>query len=376
MEKDKELRNCLEIPNFPAYLIHGIGPCYKIPIKGMPGFVVKIDDEDLECVAFLGFEDNSPGKGGINCIGTGFFLTYKGGWYLVTAKHVAKILEDAPFLLRINKTDGMSENYPADGVTWYYHSDDNVDIAVTPCHIGQKDIKHKRIYEVSYWKESKLITNKHIEYGFVGNGDQCYTIGLFRLHSGRKRNLPVVHTGNIALLKSNEKIPVVDWDDPKKKKNRFVDAYIIQSQSLEGLSGSPVLARYTIDIPVDVPDGCIVQEGKQIRLRLPSVNLGLLGVWQGAWKLPPDEAWGIDQTEGKTVPVGMGIVIPAFKIIEVLEMDELAEKRREEPSGIIAVTPEAAPKPFIPTNPQHKEDFKFLVSAAAKKKLQADETYA
>ena len=57
---------------------------------------MKIDAVNLECVAFFGFEDNSPGKGGINCVGTGFFVTYKNGGYLVTAKHVARELQGAP----------------------------------------------------------------------------------------------------------------------------------------------------------------------------------------------------------------------------------------------------------------------------------------
>lgn len=42
----------------------------------------------------------------------------------------------------------------------------------------------------------------------IGIGDMCYTIGLFHLLSGKKRNLPIVHTGNIALLPEDEKISV------------------------------------------------------------------------------------------------------------------------------------------------------------------------
>ena len=227
-----------------------------------------------------------------------------------------------PFLLRINKTDGTSENYPADEIIWYYHPDSNVDIAVIPCYIGQHG--KKRIYEVSYFTENTIVADSHIKHGYIGNGDQCYTIGLFRFHSGRKRNLPVVHTGNIALLPSDEKIPVIDWDDPKNI--RYIEAYLVQSQSLEGLSGSPVLVRYTIDIPLDIPKDCVLPEGERIRTRLPTVILRLLGLWHGSWKAPPSELYGIE--EGKTVPVGMGIVIPASKIIEVLEMPDLVEKEK------------------------------------------------
>lgn len=357
---------------FQEYNISGLGPAYKIPIWGMPGFVVKIDVINLECVVFLGFEDDSPGKGGIHCVGTGFLVTYKDGGYLITAKHVAKELQDAPFLLRLNKTNGTSENYSADEVTWYYHPDSNVDVAAIPCYIGQQG--KKRIYDVTYFKDEMIITDKHFKHGFIGNGDQCYTIGLFRLHSGRKRNLPVVHTGNIALLSSDEKIPVTDWDDPKGENKRFIDAHLVQSQSLEGLSGSPVLVRYTIDIPLEVPKNCVLPEGDYVRTRLPTVNLGLLGLWHGSWKAPPDELLGIGQSDRVTVPVGMGIVIPASKIIEVLEMPELVEKRKQGPSGIIAVTPDVVRSPISTDNPQHAEGFNSLVSTAAKKKPPSDRT--
>ncbi len=356
---------------FPAYNIPGLGPSYKIPIWGMPGFVVKIEAINQECVVFLGFEDNSPGKGGIDCVGTGFFVTYKEGGYLVTAKHVAKPLEDAPFLLRINKTDGTSENYPVDKVKWYYHTDSNIDVAVIPCYIGQGR-KNNRIYEVTYFAESGIVRDSYIDQGYVGIGDQCYTIGLFRFHSGKERNLPVVHTGNIALLPSEEKIPVIDWDDPTEQSIRYIEAYLVQTPSLPGLSGSPVLVRLTIDIPIEVPKDCILKEGEYIRTRLSTTHVKLLGIWHGAWKRPPSELWGIGQNV--TVPVGMGIVTPAEKIIEVLEMDELVEKRKKGPSGIVAVTPDVVKLSIKTDNPQHKEDFNSLLIAAAKKKPPVDET--
>ena len=59
-----------------------------------------------------------------------------------------------------------------------------------------------------------------------------------------------MHTGNIALISTNEKIPVIDWDDPKKK-NKHIEAHLVPYKVLSGLSGSPVLVHYTIDIPIN-----------------------------------------------------------------------------------------------------------------------------
>ena len=211
---------------FQEYNISGLGPPYKIPIEGMPGFFVRISDINLECVVFIGFEDDSPGKGGIQSIGTGFLVEYDGYGYLVTAKHIARALEDAPFIIRVNKTDGTSINYPVDEVEWYYHADDNIDVAVIPFQITNPG--HKRIYEVSYFGEAMLLGDEDIKQGFIGIGDQCYTIGLFRFMAGSNRNLPVVHTGNIALISGKEKVPVNDWDDPNNEKIRHIEAYLIE----------------------------------------------------------------------------------------------------------------------------------------------------
>src|SRR6185437_1865569 len=85
-------------------------------------------------------------------------------------------------------------------------------------------------------------SNKAWKYG-VGMGDFCYTIGLFRLLSGRKQNLPVVHFGTIArpiFDRDEEPVPIKDWRDPTGRSTILTNAYLVESQSLSGLSGAPV----------------------------------------------------------------------------------------------------------------------------------------
>ena len=261
------------------YNIPGLGPEYRIPLEGMPGFFMRIEDTVRETVVFLGFEDNSPQSGGIKCVGTAFLLGYKRAGYLITAKHVAKVFGDKPFLIRINKKDGTSQNIPADEVIWHYHPDDNVDIAAIPFEVPNPI--NDRWFDATYFAEEMILTDEIRNNVFIGIGDICYTVGLFRFLAGTKRNLPIVHTGNIALVPSDEKIPVIDWDDPKEKKVRYIEGYLVESQSIAGLSGSPVLVRFTIDIPVVTPNGMT------LRARVPSFQLFLIGLWQGAWKAPP-----------------------------------------------------------------------------------------
>jgi hypothetical protein len=157
---------------------------------------------------------------------------------------------------------------------------------------------------------------------WVGVGDQAYVVGLFWLLHGKARNLPVVHTGNIALLPGDERIPVRDWESPDENRRRWVEGYLVEAQGLSGLSGAPVFVRPTFISPsFDVPDV------GQLMARLPRLDLLLLGLWQGAWDAKTDDILSIDRGRQMRVPVGMGVVVPATKLIEVLEMPKLRQKR-------------------------------------------------
>jgi hypothetical protein len=81
----------------------------------------------------------------------------------------------------------------------------------------------------------------------IGIGELTYTIGLFRLMSGAMRNLPVVHFGSIAMV-PDERIPVQDWRD--RNKTFEVEGYLVETQGLEGLSGSPVFVRQSVIRPL------------------------------------------------------------------------------------------------------------------------------
>lgn len=72
---------------------------------------MRIADDMRKGVVFFGYLDSTPGKGGIDCIGTGFFLIHEGLQYLVTARHLSHELGSNPFLIQLNKNDGTSEIY-------------------------------------------------------------------------------------------------------------------------------------------------------------------------------------------------------------------------------------------------------------------------
>jgi hypothetical protein len=276
-------------------------------------------------VVFLGYATSEPGKGGIDCIGTGFLLLYDSVPHLVTVRHVAEHFGNDPFLIRVNRYDRTGHNIAVDQAKWQYHGDPTVDVAIIPFDLSTSEYETRYIddeRETWWW-------NKARKYG-AGIGDFVYTVGLFRVLAGAGRNMPVVHFGTIARVPDwKETVPIKDWRDPTGVKTIQTDAYLVQTQSLRGLSGAPVFLRAS---------NCYV--GEEVIAANPGVDpvdlgdavamwkLHLLGMWQGAWDAQPDQVLGLEAGREVRVPLGMGVVIPADHIHETLEEDELKAIRQ------------------------------------------------
>jgi hypothetical protein len=304
------------------------------------------------------------------------------GIYLVTARHVAEPL-GSHFAIRFNKKTGGSDIERIEKARWTVHRDDTVDVAVLHCGypdwadcipIPGRLLAKPTIGDtiVSTVEADDLIFNDPN----LGIGDIAYVVGLFHLIKGHKVNLPVVHTGHIALLPGDEKIPV--WNRTTQKM-RQVEGYLVEAHGLEGLSGAPVFARTSS--PVTAPYryegppliGGVKME-QPVHGRLHSVTV-LLGLWRSSWEGEPDDTLAKDKKlSGHRIPVGMGVVVPANKIAETLNDPELImarrkefERRARERAAIDdALPPLKSSRHDDDANPRHREDFNSLLNAAAK----------
>ena len=347
-----------------------LGPAEYRPAGG---FKMRINDSLRKCVVFLGFADPQDLDFGINCVGTGFLLAMDGAGYLVTARHVARDLGDTGWVARINRKDGSCINVPVDVVTWVSHPNPNVDLAITTFHLDPANFSD---LDSIYLPDANVLTADALAKNHVGIGDPCFTIGLFHFLRGKKRNLPVVHAGNISLLPGDEKVPMRDWDD--ETKIRHVEAYLVESMSMPGLSGSPVFVRPTLAMPglnLKLKDGSTVADAAI----LTRDSVFLLGVFQAAWQAPPSEIVAIDRGKPVVVPVGMGIVVPAQRIMEILDMPILKDPR-EARKRLIESAEAATPSSLAPAkseprsiegDEQHAERFTALLDAAVGKPRQA-----
>lgn len=267
------------------------------------GLRVRFEDDIRKCVVFLGV---SVGDGSqVEYIGTGFFVEHEKFAHLVTARHVAEGLNLLPVVIGVNNRSGQAEPTPVEEIQWLYHRDTSVDVAVTLC-------VPPRHIDCIFWPTTHFATPETLENKNIGTGDEAYITGLFRVVTGRERFIPVVHTGHIAMLPA-ENIPVEGHPDG-------VSAYLVEAQSLDGLSGSPVFARRSVR----------VKERDDEDTGVPPLAYGalwLLGLWQASWLAPAESVFGPGQMEGAVIPAGMGVVVPAERILEVFDLPELKQMR-------------------------------------------------
>jgi hypothetical protein len=241
------------------------------------------------------------GKGGASFIGTAFFVLIpssiagSGFIYLVTARHVAEKLSNNLFI-KMNKKDGQSLLVQGKEAKWFTHpTDGSVDVAVLPWAPSLEEFDYKYIHA------DMLLSDKIIQTEGIGVGDEVFITGLFAHVRGSNRNLPIVRIGNIAMM-PDEVVPTELGN---------IEAYLVEARSIGGLSGSPAFVRKTVPVGIG--------------------GFYLLGLMHGHWEIPTRNKNDLlmnDDLSGK-VNMGIAIVVPAKKILEVLYHPDLVKMRAQ-----------------------------------------------
>jgi hypothetical protein len=265
---------------------------------------VRVPDEVRKCVVFLGLPVHvlPNGEERVSFVGTAFFVSISSSVegtsyiYLVTAKHVAEKVGKNLFVLRMNTRDGRSILIEAKSPKWFFHSTDaSVDAAVLPWAPSFEEFDYKAVHV------STFLSNEIIQKEGIGVGDEVFITGLFAYVSGSARNLPIVRMGNVAMM-PDEVIPTEFGN---------IEAYLVEARSIGGLSGSPAFVRKTVPVGIG--------------------GFYLLGLMHGHWEIPTQRKNDLlmdDDLLGK-VNMGIAIVVPANKILEILNHPELVRMREQ-----------------------------------------------
>ncbi|HEV7925040.1 MAG TPA: hypothetical protein VGR14_06785 [Verrucomicrobiae bacterium] len=270
---------------------------------------MRIPESVRKCVVYVGTETTDPGTGTTAIVfrGTGFLVSVptsirgKNFHYIVTAKHVAVMLdrEDA-FIISVNSKSGALRGIRAETkqVKWHCHdSDFSADVALTPLGADLRD------FDIVAMPVGMFVKKSQVESIGVGPGDELVISGLFSRHPGKTKNMPIIRIGHIAMM-PDDPVPTQSFGD--------MEAYLIEARSIGGLSGSPVLLL------------------KHVYTHEVVVQLYLLGLVHGHWDTPSDamtDAMGAKSGILAGVNMGIAIVTPAQKILDIIESKPLLEER-------------------------------------------------
>ena len=233
--------------------------------------------------------------------GTCFFIikeaNNKQGTFVITAKHVLEKVKDKfavdELFIKVNLNDRTTLLVKTKMDDWIRHKDENVDLAM--CKLSFMGSYDHMFYPMSSFMNDELITQYEI-----GVGDEVLITGLFHHHPGNDRNSPIVRIGNISLM-PQEKVLV---------ENRLREAYLIESRSIGGLSGSPVFVNL----------GDIRKFGTQIKYAQGEHIPILFGIICGHFDTKKREIDAISDStdEQKQINVGIAVVTPVNKLVELL----------------------------------------------------------
>jgi hypothetical protein len=228
--------------------------------------------------------------------------------YAVTAAHVIQSA-GTPFL-RLNKRFEESvQVLEAPANTWTQHRDGD-DITVCSLDISTQELRTLCI------ETERFVTKDTMATEDIGLGDDVFMVGRFVHHSGGEtQNIPSLRFGNISVMNRQ---PI------KRRDGILQESFLVECHSVPGYSGSPVFV-YKRQF----------QEHKQVNpFQVYSDGFWLLGI---DWCHLSDSAKVFDkqcEQEGSTnyavrINTGMAGVIPAWKILEIINSEEAVRQRRK-----------------------------------------------
>jgi hypothetical protein len=298
-----------------------IGQSYgRITVKRKVDPFVRVPDFVLKSVGFVGeVQRTSAGVFFADLYASGFFVgvacsdervTQLWSCYFVTAKHVANQLAQKEIYFLVNKVGGgVTPVLQVVGNEWWTHpGDPAIDVAVI--QIARQDDADIVPLGLEIFGTADTIKLHNI-----GIGDDVFFPGLFTPAPGIGEMRPIVRHGNIAMMPTQQ----------IQTRLGYANVYLVEARSIGGLSGSPVFARPTIDMHLQGIKGA-----EKLTVHALAPDMILLGLMHGHWDVQESEMNNPTIAHDKRgVNLGIGIVVPAAKIMEVINQPMLKKFRND-----------------------------------------------
>ena len=200
---------------------------------------------------------------------------------------------------------GKPHLVPTDVSDWHYNNVD--DLAV--CQLDDQDLlKHAVRYFMSL-PDGVLTPQLMIEHN-IGIGSDVMNVGRFFMYDGKQGNAPLARFASIAQVGVQVNYPK-DRPEDKEPPLPPQESFIIDGRSIMGLSGSPIY--YVVLTPDETK------------------TLFLLGIVWGHSYVPEELYRTNGLKTGTQIHMNTGLLhaLPAWKLLKLLNAEELKMKRKE-----------------------------------------------
>jgi hypothetical protein len=283
------------------------------------------------------FAKEGEALGGASGFLTGVLEDEREYLYAITNAHVIEGMRNVGLdscVLRFNTLDGKIDTIEAPLAHWTTHPSGD-DLAAFPLRPSvhwrynfltrdsflKPNLVHGQILTDEPPTETVDVDEgppkKWLEVTKVGIGDEVIMIGRYSKHSGTLQNLPVARFGHVSMLPFE---PVYQED-----RDFYQDSFLVEAHSVNGFSGSPVFLQKPITLREQgYSDG---DPNRSYSSKSYKEKTFLLGVDWGHFDFKGEL---IDPRSRKVkVPSGMMCVVPAWKLDELLQSEDLRMQRKE-----------------------------------------------
>ena len=287
--------------------------------------MIPVRKEYLES-SFYVYPDMDSANAGRKTGGSGFFascsLDVNTTWfqpYAVTNWHVVEKHKNP--VLRINTADGRSDFLETNLHRWRRHPDGD-DLAALPVDLPLKEFRYVCVGTGIFM--SKEMVNALT----ISPGDEVYMIGRFVGVDGEQKNTPAVRFGNIAMLPSE---PIMN------KYGHLQESFLVDCRSVPGYSGSPVFLILFPQMPRPPFFETSVGQVYDSRRHGPFL-LGIDWLHLNNYEevLSSDQRTPISPRQWVKSNTGMAEVIPAWRLLELLDLPEFKMQKKQEDDKITA----------------------------------------
>jgi hypothetical protein len=300
---------------------------------------MQVDDRMRFCTGFVGMGTITDFTAHGTCFCVYFTEDGFSFDYFISAQHLlwpgrrrdSKSAPETSMVVRLNTNAGTSRVINVPPKQWIYPDDPTVDV----CAFRFDEMAHTVTDELAVnsinLQTMTLDGSPHHSPAGVGLclGDEVFICGAFVGRVGYRKNIPVVRIANIAAMPEES----IDFASPRKP------AYLIETRSLGGTSGSPVFLNLQSERIRRREHGYRVgitntqTQSSTTHLIFPYLLLGMIIFIHGG-SYPHDfvseDDTSVHPREDAEFNAGIAVALPVAAIIDLLNSPKAKEARVRE----------------------------------------------